>query len=238
MKKYVLRSLIAVLTFLIGTATIYFAACDSRRPPNPYRATHSAENNSPYSVLEGTIVRIKPYGATFEIPESWLRPNPFPTPTKNLYLSYQDLNELYWNDGNDAEEAEVINSVLPIADCAVHFGDRGWGNDFWNDLQGRVYVTDLRPEEVTTRIEKQGLDSTSKVFEQAAVVSGSRGKWDERSLDILDAPSGSDFILGKTLDFYFRSVGSKTVVFVFLHTDKFDTEIALLLDSFKWSNGT
>src|ERR1044071_9942447 len=114
MKKYMLHLLVATLTFFIGTASIYFFAWDKIKSWIPYRATHSAENNSPYSILEGTTVRIKPYNATFEIPESWLTPNPVPSPAKNLHLSYQDLEELYWNDGSDVEEAQVINSVLSL----------------------------------------------------------------------------------------------------------------------------
>ncbi len=238
MKKYMMRLFVAILTFSIGTASIYFFAWDKIKTSNPYRATHCAESSNPYSVLEGTTVRIKPYNATFEIPESWLIPNPVPTPAKNLHLSYQDLNELYWNDGGDVEEAQVLNSVLPFENCAAHVGDRGWGNYLWNDLQDRVYITDLTPGEVTARVEKQGRDEASKLFEGADVISGNHGKWEKRTLDILDAPSWSDFMLGKNLDFYYRRFGNKTVVFVFLHTESFDKEINLLLDSFKWSTET
>ncbi len=238
MKKYTVRFLVAILAFFIGTATIYFLAWDKIKTLNHYRATHSAENNSPYSVLEGTTIRIKPYGAAFEIPETWLTPKPISgEPTKNLHLSYQDLNELYWNDGGDAEVAQVINSVLPFENCAAHVGDKGWGNHFWNDLQGRVYVTDLTPEEIAARVEKQGRNKASEVFERADVKFGTHGNWERRTLDILDAPSWSDFMLGEGLDFYYRPFGNKTVVIVFLHTDRFEKEINLILDSFKWSNG-
>ncbi len=147
MKKYAYRLLVAILAFTIGTAIIYLFSWDKIKTLNLYRATHSSENNSPYSVLEGRTVRLKPYDATFDIPESWLTPNPVPTPAKNLHLSWQDLNELYWNDGSDAEDAQVINSVLSFEDCAAHFGDRGWGNYLWNDLQGRVYVVSPVPYE-------------------------------------------------------------------------------------------
>ena len=41
----------------------------------------------------------------------------------------------------------------------------------------------------------------------------------------------------KNLDFYYRSFDKKVVVFVFVHTESFDQEINLILDSFKWSNG-
>jgi hypothetical protein len=117
MKKYMLRLLVATLTFFIGTATIYLFALNKINPLNPFRATHSSENNSPYSVLEGRTVRLKPYDATFDIPESWLTPQPVPTPAKNLHLSWEDLNDLYWKDGSDGEEAAVINSVLSFQDC-------------------------------------------------------------------------------------------------------------------------
>ena len=191
MKKYTVRFLVAILAFCVGTATIYFFAWDKIKTLNPYRETHSAENNSPYSILEGTTVRIKPYNATFEI---------------------------------------------PVENCVAHVGDKGWGNHFWNDLQGRVYVTDLTPEEVAARVEKQGLAKASEVFERADVKYGSHGNWERRTLDILDAPSWSDFMLGEGLDFYYRPFGNKTVVVVFLHTDRFEKEINLILDSFKWSN--
>ena len=236
MKKYTVRFLVAILAFFIGTATIYFFAWDKIKTLNPYRTTHTAEKNSPYSVLEGTTVRIKPYDATFEIPESWLTPKPIPTPAKNLHLSYEDLNELYWSDGSDEEDAQVINSVLPFESCAAHVGDRGWGNYLWNDLQGRVYVIDLTPKEITTRIETQGLNKALSVFERASLKSENYGAWQKQTLDILDAPT--HFMLNKDLDFYYRSFGNKTVVVVFLHADRFEKEITLILNSFKWSNGT
>ncbi len=231
-----LRLVVAVLTFSIGTAAIYLFAWDKAKALNPFGATHSPEKNSPYSVLEGRTIRIKPYDATFEIPENWLVPKPIPTPAKNLHLSLQDLNELYWNDGSDEEDAQVINSVLPFEDCAAHFGDRGWGNYLWNDLQGRVYVVDLTPEEVAGRIEKRGLSKALKVFEGASLSSESYGMWRKRTLNITDAPT--HFILAKNLDFYSRSFGDKTVVFVFLHAGGFDETIHGILDSFKWSHAS
>jgi hypothetical protein len=112
-----------------------------------------------------------------------------PSPAKNLHLSWQDLNELYRNDGGDAEDAQVINSVLSFADCAAHVGDRGWGNYLWNDLQGRVYVADLTPEEIAARIETQGLKQALSVFEEASPASGNRGAWRKLTLNITDAAS-------------------------------------------------
>lgn len=240
MKKYLVRFLVAILAFFIGTATIYFFAWKKIKTLNPYRATHSAENNSHYSILEGNTVRIKPYNATFEIPESWLTPKIVSgDPTKNLYLSWQDLNELNHFDFNhrygfNSEDAQVMRSVLPFENCAAHVGDKSWGNSLWNDLQVRIFVTDLKPEEIAGRVEKQGLEKATEVFESASVKSGYYGQWEKRTLEIIDAPT--HFILGKNLDFYYRSFGNKTVVVAFLHADRFEKEINLILDSFKWTN--
>ena len=86
MKKYACRLIVAVLTFFIGTGITYLNSWDK----DPFRTSHSSENNSPYSILEGRTVRIKPYDATFDIPESWLTPNTAPSPSKNLHLSQHD----------------------------------------------------------------------------------------------------------------------------------------------------
>src|SRR5215217_854647 len=58
--------------------------------------------------------------------------------------------------------------------------------------QGRVYVTDSTLEEVAAKVEKQGREEASKVFEDATVISVNHGNWDKRTLSILDAPSWSD----------------------------------------------
>lgn len=224
--------MVAIMAFSIGTVTIYLFAWDNIKTQIPFRATHTFENNSPYSLLEGATVRLKPYDAIFDIPESWLSPKPVPATTKNLHLSRQDLNELYWNDGSDAEDAQVINSVLSFEDCAAHVGDRGWGNYLWNDLQGRVYVVELAPEEIAAIIEKRGLHKALYVFEDASLTSGNYGAWQKQTLKIIDAPT--HFILMKELDFYYRSFGNKTVVFVFLHAGGFDETINGILNSFKW----
>jgi hypothetical protein len=232
MQKYISRFFVAILAFTIGAGAIYFFAWDNIKTFVPYILSHSAEKNSPYSVLEGTAVRLKPYDATFRIPENWLNPKQNPEPSKNLHLTYDDLNNVYWRNGFDEEDAEVMNSVFFFGNCAAHFGDKGWGNGLWNDLQGRVYVVDLTSEEVSARVEKQGLSKASSVFERASLNSGEYDAWQKKTLEILDAPT--HFMLNKDMDFYYRSFGNKTVVFVFLHADRFEKEITLILDSFKW----
>lgn len=223
MRKYAIRLAIAILTFCIGTAITELSKWI-------IQTIHFSDADRPYSVLEGNTVRVRPYNATFEIPESWLHYEVEPEGQNNLHLSKQELNWLYWNDGRDAEDAQVINAVLPFEDCAAHFGDKDWGNYFWNDLQGRVYVVDLSPEELATAIDTRGLNESLSVFEDASVVSGNYGSWRRLTLNIMDAPT--HFILMKDMDFYFQRAGDKTVVFVFLHAGGFDSTIHSILNSF------
>src|SRR5262245_32394422 len=95
------RLVVAILGFVVGTGIVYFCgwciAGNARAQISPFHdeLNHSAENNSAYSILEGTTIRIKPYDATFEIPEDWLRLKPAPDKhVKNLFLSREDLNEV------------------------------------------------------------------------------------------------------------------------------------------------
>jgi hypothetical protein len=152
----------------------------------------------------------------------------------------EDLNEVNSIDretsGFDTEEADVINTILPFKDCVAHVGDRGWGNGLWNDLQVRVYITELTPEEISVKLKTEGLKIASTNFEKASLTSNKYQDWDKYTYRLLDAPEWSDLILSETLDFYVRRNADKTVTFVFLHADRFETEIGLLLDSFKWPN--
>lgn len=240
MKKYIVRFLVAILAFSIGTATIYFFAWDKIKTFNPYKATHSVENNSPYSILEGTIVRIKPYDATFEIPESWVTYKPISIePPKNLYLSWQDLNELDNFDFNhplgfDKEDAQVMRSALPFENCAAHIGSKSWGNGNSGDLQVRVFVVDSNSQEITEKIKNQGLSKAQSVFDSAKLASENYGAWEKQKLSVLK--TGSHTLLFKDIDFYYRSFGNKTVVFIFVHQWGWDDTIKQILDSFKWAN--
>jgi hypothetical protein len=246
MKKYILRFLVAILAFSFGTVVIYISVWDAIKTSIPTQIissrqiVHSAENNSPYSVLEGTTVKIKPYDATFKIPEGWLTPKIVSgEPTKNFYLSWQDLNELERFDFNhrygfDKKDAEVMRSALPFENCAAHVGDRAWGNGFTGDLQARVFVVDLNSQETTEKIKNQGLNKAQSVFDRAELASGSYGNWEKQKLSVLEM--GSHTLLTKDIDFYYRSFGNKTVIFVFVHQWGWDETIKEILDSFNWKN--
>jgi hypothetical protein len=227
MKKHAIKLVIAILTFCIGTAGSYVWTWTS------WQIQPAADIERPHAVLHGTTVRILPFGATFKIPESWIKPNPLIAGERNLYLSGRDLIDLPWNNGGDSEDAQVMDAVLPLAQCAAHFGDRGWGNYFWGDLQGRVYVADLTPTEIAEAIETGGLQEARSVFANAELTSENHGVWQKLTLTVDDATA--DFILVKQLDFYYRPAAGKTVVFVFLHADCYGPTIRQILDSFDCS---
>ena len=244
MKKYIPRLFVAVLAFSLGTAVIYISIWDSIKTSIPKQIIpsrpiiHSAENNSPYSVLEGTTVRIKPYDATFEIPESWITYKPLSIePPKNLYLSWQDLNELNHFDFNhrysfDKEEAQVMRSVLQFENCAGHFGSKSWGNPNTGDLQVRVFVIDFSSEEITEKIKNQGFNKAQSLFNNAKLISENYGSWKKQELNGWKV----DTFGGANIDFYYRSFGNKTVVFVFVDGESWSEKIREILDSFEWSN--
>jgi len=204
------------------------------------RQQHSQEKNGPQSVLEGNTVRIEKYRASFTFPEDWLETKRAPDDhKKNLFISSQDLDDLYKIDheinGSDSDEAEVFSAVLPFDECVAHVGDKGWGNGLWNDLQGRVYITDISPDRIRATVGHEGLSKAEKLFTSAKLAEPEEnGPWKKITLDIIDFPQWSDFMLGERLDFYVRAFGKKTVVFAFLHTDRYENEINLLLNSFDW----
>lgn len=233
MKRRVKILLVAIPLLLLGTAAILVVA-NPEIVVSLMRLIQSNPRtpNSPYSELQGRTVRTQPYRASFDIPSAWLEPIPVSgEPTKSLFLSEQDLSELYSISGGDAEDAELIDKILPFEECAAHFGSRGWGNHLWNDLQGRVYISESKPEEIGATIETVGLKKAQSLFEEASIKSEPHGKWTRHTFDIVDAPT--HFILGKNLDFFVRPHGTKTVVFVFLHADPFTNEINGILDSFQ-----
>ncbi len=245
MKKYTFRLFVAVLAFFVGTTVIYFSAWDIIKSSIPTeiisskQIIHSAENNSPYSVLEGAVVRIKPYDATFEIPESWITYKSLSIePPKNLYLSWQDLNELNHLDFNngfsDEDDAQVMRSVIAFENCATHVGSMSWGNGNTNDLQARVFVVDSNSQEITEKIKNQGLSKARSVFKSAELASENYGTWEKQKLSVLK--TGSHTLLTKDIDFYYRSFGNKTVIFVFVHQWGWDEKIKEILDSFNWKN--
>jgi hypothetical protein len=230
MKKYITRFGVLILAFLIGTTFIYLTAWEKITAFITPKSKHSVENGSPFSTIDKNKITIKPFNASFDIPEKWLEY----TREKNIFLNCSEIEKINFEYGInfDEESGQVLDAVIPFENCAANFGDKGWGNANWNDIQGRVYVTNLTSNEVGEKIEKNGFNKASNVFEKASVKSSKYSDWQHKSLDVLDAPT--HFMLFKEICFYYRAFDDKTVVFTFLHADKYENEINLILSSFKW----
>ena len=230
MKKYIIRFGVLVLAFFVGTTFIYLTAWEKITGFITPKFKHSVENGSPFSTIDKNKITIKPFNASFDIPEKWLEY----TREKNIYLNCSELEKIDFEYGInfDEEDGQVMDAVIPFENCAANFGDKGWGNGNWNDIQGRVYVTNLTLNEVGEKIEKNGFNKASSVFEKASVKNSEYNDWQHKSLEVLDAPT--HFMLFKEICFYYRAFDDKTVVFTFLHADKYESEINLILSSFKW----
>lgn len=221
--KQLSRILTAVATLFVVTATACYSGSYHTKFSNP----KPRSENSPHSVLEGRTVRIQPYNATFDLPESWVGP----TYGKNLFLSGTELMSI--SEPTSGQhiyyESEVMNSVVLFSNCAVHAGEKGW-NESVSD-QVRVYIVSLTSEEVGTRIEHDGLRTAGRVFDKATYTAGNFGEWSHSTLHYFNAPTHA--LLYRDIDFYFRSFGEKTVIFVFLHSVGNHKHLSII-SSFKW----
>jgi hypothetical protein len=116
-----------------------------------------------------------------------------------------------------------MHSVIPFENCVAHVGSMSWGNGNTNDLQARVFVVDSNSQEITKKIKNQGFSKAQSVFKSAELASENYGTWEKQKLSVLK--TGSHTLLYKDLDFYYRSFGNKTVVFVFVHQSGWDETI-------------
>lgn len=230
-KKYSVRFGVLILAFLVGTTFIYLTAWEKITDLIIPTSKHSVENGSPYSTIDKNKITIKPFEASFDIPERWLEY----TREKNIFLNCGELKKIDFEYGINfnEEDGQVMDAVIPFEYCASHFGSKNWGISNVEHLQGRVYVTNLKLNEVSKKIEKDGLNKATRIFERASLKSSAEfNNWQYKSLDILDAPTHAFFI--KEICFYFREFDNKTVVFTFRHAAKYENEISLILNSFKW----
>lgn len=233
MKKYIVRVGVLILAFLVGTTFIYLTAREKITDFITPKSKHSVENGSPYSTIDKNKITVKPFNASFDIPEEWLKY----TREKNIFLNCSELDKIDFEYGINfnEEDGQVMDAVIPFEYCAAHFGSKNWGISNVDHLQGRVYVTNLTLDEVSKRIEKDGLNKATSIFEKAALKdSAEYNNWRYKSLDILDAPTHA--LLFKEICFYYRAFDNKTVVFTFRHTAKYENEINFILNSFKWRN--
>jgi hypothetical protein len=231
MKKYTIRIGALILAFIVGITFIYLTTWDKITDLITPKSKHSVENGSPFSTIDKNKITVKPFNASFEIPEKWLEY----TREKNIFLNCGEIKKIDFEYGINfnEEDGQVMDAVIPFEYCAAHFGSKNWGISNVDHLQGRIYVTNLTQDEVSKRIERDGLDKAKSIFEKAKLKdSAEYNNWQYKSLDILDAPTHAFFF--KEICFYYRAFEDKTVVFTFRHADKYESEINFILSSFEW----
>lgn len=118
----------------------------------------------PYATREGQRVLLHPESISFQIPKDWIEW--FDKFHNNIHLTREELSAVKDGAGEwDTEYGKVVNSALPFDNCAAHVGGEGWGRDSvsGNDVQLRVYLTALRPQQVLTRIHGPALATARNV---------------------------------------------------------------------------
>lgn len=192
-------------------------------------ASTTKRSNEPYALLEGSIVRAIPNGATFEIPDVWLEPKP----DKNFFLSREEIADLRRTNGFDSliGEAKTMDAVLPLEFCVAQLGDKRWNSGVVSD-QVRLYITDTPIEEVVRRIQNDAIEAARSSFDRANLTSYAGDPWQKFTIEYFSAPTHA--LLFREIDFYVRRFEEKTVMFVFLHSVGSDEYVEPVLRSFRW----
>lgn len=211
-----------------------------------------AEPKRIYAKLLDHTVELQPSKAAFAIPQRWidLYHNEHLT---NLHLDREQLEKVRYagNAEWDSVYAKIVDAVVPFDNCAFHGGSDGWGNksSLYTDLQMRVYVGEWPVADIYRTVEVKAVavakaickDSTS----QPPVASGPEellkdslrrdriGDWDR--LRVALPLFYYDYGGIANVDFYVRSFGHDTVVFVFMYSSgAFETtEIQTIVNSFR-----
>lgn len=193
------------------------------------------EKDKTWASIEGNVIRLNPSGATFKIPERWLKWHAgF---KNNLHLTRAELDKVKTAEGDwDTEYAHIANELLPFSQCVAHVGGEGWGRDAvsYADLQMRAYLTDTSAENVQTKLAKHGKAWASKYSKDVSVTQSKHDKWHRASVTYV--LSYGDYGGKATVDVYAQEIGKQTAVLVFMHSDYRGASgpVEEILKSFAW----
>lgn len=227
--KSVVVVLAASISFILSTGGATQPSASGREPEQ------DAVKEERSATIKDRVVRIKPTGATFEIPESWLKWHAgF---KNNLHLTRAELEKIKTAEGDwDKEFSEIVNQLLPFSECAAHVGGEGWGSEgvSFADLQMRVYVTQTSAEKVQAKMVESGKTWASKFSKEVTVARAEGGKWRRATLSY--AMWYGDYGATATIDVYAQEFGMQTAVLVFMHTNYRGASAPLheILRSFAW----
>lgn len=221
---------------LLGSALVSLG-CSCLPPPvvqhDPWNSGE-APMNRPSAVRDGTTITLRPGGATFKVPQDWLKwHRQF---GNNLHLTHKQLDAVARGGGEwDTEYASVCNAALPFDRCAAHVGEEGWGKEgvSYADLQVRVYELAEAPEVVERRIREQGAADVKRFSGHRPEVKSDKDSVWRRTVLAFRLWYG-DYGGTAHVDFRVRRCGGRTIVFVFMYSNyqSHAKTIQEILDSF------
>lgn len=201
-----------VIIVLLGVGWPHFVSDGFRTSPRP-AITPTARPLSPRK-------RIALDGLSVDIPANWV-----------TYLSREELAEVE-NPASewDTEFGRACNAAIPFRHCVGHFGSEPWGEKsrYFNDLQVSVYLVSGK----LTEWEKRFTERVRATVRPDAVERSTLAGWERILFQYHRTPF--DYSATAVIDFRFKRIGSRIVVFVFMHTGfpgDFTVEIPAILDS-------
>jgi hypothetical protein len=188
-----------------------------------------------FATLDGTTIRLEPFGASFQIPFDWTKDY------QTVNITRAQLQKVRKGKGEWYREyARVVNAALPFALCSVQAGRYSWDSASSAGVQMRAYVFASNAEDIEGKIAAKGLAAAKALptftARNAAEKRYEEGRWHRVliSYDVWYIDYG-----GKAnVEFYLTSREEKTVVLVFMYagTDPHDdtSQIRQMLESFSW----
>lgn len=189
-----------------------------------------------HASLRDDTIELAPLKASFQIPPAWL--DWHRKYHDNVHLSARDLAKARVANGEwDNEYADIINALLPFNNCVAHVGAEGWGPNGYSfsDVQMRVYLVDLSPNQISQRVARHGPSRALRFAKKAAVTCASFDHWQRVTLSY---PLWyTDYGGTANIDVFSRAIGNQTAVLVFMYaepTPEMRREVATIVQSFRW----
>lgn len=141
--------------------------------------------------LVGSTLMIEPLAVSVALPPEWFGAKDTVSrlggcghvvhgpAERRLAISRPNLDSALDATGEwDREYSAVTDSILPFRDLLAQLGPEPFGRgSCFTDLQFRVYVTELAPDEITRRAAAIGVATARGFFPSGAIVSRDSADW-------------------------------------------------------------
>jgi hypothetical protein len=197
-------------------------------------------------IANGRLI-IEPLGSSFEIPPTWLEPQPkgygagqdcetHSPLSSRTHISRESLQQLSNATGPwDKEFSNVVDSVLPFASTVAQVGAEGWGAESkcFGDLQVRVYVSELAVDSIARQVRTRGQQTANRFFPTKATEEADSLGWRIQKLQ-WDA-FYYDYGAPTYVEFLSRRIGTKTLTLVLMYSigRKPELDREIILSSFR-----